>query len=418
MSAGATLKGRAPWLEEPQLQKLLAALGSGGEEARVVGGAVRNALLGMPVTDIDVATTTVPDETMARGRAAGFKVVPTGVEHGTVTLVAGGRGYEVTTLRADVETDGRRARVRFGRDWARDAARRDFTINGLYARADGTVVDLVGGLADLQSGTVRFIGEAELRIREDFLRILRFFRFFAWYGRGRPDADGLKACARLKPGIDKLSAERKWTEMRKLLSAPDPSRAILWMRQAGVLGQVLPETEKWGIDALHGLIAAERRLSWEPDALLRLEAIVPPDQGRLAALAQRLRLSNADAARIREWASAAPVAAATGEQALSARLYREPGQGIRDRLRLSLAGALAGEDHAAAELLESLLAFAESWQRPVFPVKGADLKAIGFSAGVEFGRVLKALEESWIASGFRLGRAELLHRAAEMKSGT
>jgi len=225
----------APWLEQQGLQSLLEVLNEGGEEARIAGGAVRNTLLGEAVTDVDIATTTVPEETIRRAKRAGFKVVPTGYEHGTVTVIANGKPYEVTTLRADVETFGRRARVVFGRDWKADAERRDFTINALYAEADGGVVDFVNGLADLETRRLRFIGEPEQRIREDYLRILRFFRFFAWYGSGRPDAEGLKACARLKDQLSSLSAERIWMELKKLLSAPDPSRALLWMRQTGVL---------------------------------------------------------------------------------------------------------------------------------------------------------------------------------------
>ena len=183
-----TLAGKADWLNGPDLQKLLTILSADGEQARVAGGAVRNALLGEPVADVDIATTALPKETMRRAEAAGFKAIPTGIEHGTVTVVAHGKGYEVTTLRADIETDGRRAKVSFGRDWQADAERRDFTINALYAEADGTVVDLVGGIADLKTRRLRFIGDAETRIREDHLRILRFFRFFAWFGDGRPDA--------------------------------------------------------------------------------------------------------------------------------------------------------------------------------------------------------------------------------------
>ncbi|MGN6464543.1 MAG: CCA tRNA nucleotidyltransferase, partial [Rhizobiaceae bacterium] len=287
-----TLAGRADWLSGEKLQRLLEALSEKGEEARIAGGAIRNALLGAAVTDIDIATTTLPEETMKRAKAAGFKAVPTGIEHGTVTVIAGGKPYEVTTLRADVETDGRHARVAFGRDWKADAERRDFTMNALYAKADGTIVDLVGGLADIESRTLRFIGDPEARIREDFLRILRFFRFFAWYGKGRPDGEGLKACARLKEGLDRLSAERVWSELKKLLSAPDPSRALLWMRQAGVLTTVLPESGNWGIDAIHALVKAEADLGWDADPMLRLEAIVPPDAARMKTLGARLKLSN------------------------------------------------------------------------------------------------------------------------------
>lgn len=247
----------ADWLNDAPLQALLQALvGEGDEEARVVGGAIRNTLLGQAVADIDIATTALPATTVERAKAAGFKTVPTGIEHGTVTVVANGRPFEVTTLRQDVETNGRHAKVKFGRDWKADAERRDFTINALYCDADGSILDLVGGIADIGSRTLRFIGDAESRIEEDFLRILRFFRFFAWYGDGRPDAAGLRAATRLKAGIEQLSAERIWAEMRKLLAAPDPSRALLWMRQTGVLSLVLPESEKWGIDAIHGLTGA------------------------------------------------------------------------------------------------------------------------------------------------------------------
>ncbi|PAP95380.1 MULTISPECIES: CCA tRNA nucleotidyltransferase [Mesorhizobium] len=418
MSGRVSLAGKADWLGEKHLQRLLAALADGGEEARVAGGAVRNALIGQPVADVDIATTTVPDETIRRAEAAGFKAVPTGIEHGTITIVAGGKPFEVTTLRADIETDGRRAKVSFGRDWKADAERRDFTINALYAEADGTIVDLVGGVADIEARRLRFIGDPEARIREDYLRILRFFRFFAWYGDGRPDAEGLKACARLKEGLGQLSVERVWSELKKLLSAPDPSRALLWMRQASVLTSVLPETEKWGIDAIHALTRAEKDLGWTPDPLLRLEAIVPPDAARLKTLAERLRFSVSDAGRLRQWALTAPVEPKTTEAELAKRLYRGDHQGLVDRLRLSLASARgrAVEDNDA--LLEAggfsrLLAFAGKWKKPDFPLKGADLTTLGASPGPKLGATLKNLENEWVESGFALDRGALLERAAE-----
>ncbi|MFI0847377.1 CCA tRNA nucleotidyltransferase [Mesorhizobium sp. IMUNJ 23232] len=418
MSDRVTLAGRAAWLADKNLQRILAVLSEGGEEARVAGGAVRNTLLGEPVADIDIATTTLPEETVRRGEAAGFKAVPTGAEHGTITLVVASHPYEVTTLRADIETDGRRAKVRFGRDWQADAARRDFTINGLYAQADGTVVDLVGGVADIESRTIRFIGDAEGRIREDFLRILRFFRFFAWYGRGRPDADGLKACARLKDGLDGLSAERVWSELRRLLSAPDPSRAMLWMRQAGVLTKILPESEKWGIDAIHALVGTERDLGWSADPMLRLEAIVPPDVARMAALAERLKLSKAEAARLADWAAATPPAASASDLALRQALYRGSQGGIRDRLSLSLVSARARAVSDTEALLEAgaygrLLKLAQKWEKPAFPLKGADLTAMGMTPGPEIGKLMRKLEDAWIESGFSLARDALIERAAE-----
>ena len=412
-----TIAGRADWLNDPGLQRLLAALAAGGEEARIAGGAVRNALLGQPVADVDIATTTIPDETVRRAEGAGLKTIPTGIEHGTITIVAGGKAYEVTSLRADVETDGRRAKVRFGRDWKADAERRDFTINALYAEADGTVVDLVGGLADLESRTLRFIGDPEARIREDFLRILRFFRFFAWYGHGRPDAEGLKACARLKDGLDQLSAERVWAELKKLLSAPDPSRALLWMRQAGVLTKVLPESEKWGIDAIHALVKAERDLGWTPDPLLRLMAIVPPDAERMGSMAERLKLSNADGERLRQWAAASRIEPTDTESELAKKAYRGDRQAILDRLRLALASSRGRAVESDEAMLEAggfsrLLKFIESWKTPEFPLKGSDLLALGATAGPNVGKVLKSLEDEWVDAGFTLDRGALLERAA------
>ncbi|MDX8530237.1 CCA tRNA nucleotidyltransferase [Mesorhizobium sp. VK25A] len=418
MSAEASLLGKAEWLAEKHLQKLLAALREGGEEARVAGGAVRNALIGQPVADIDIAATTVPEETIRRAEAAGFKTAPTGIEHGTITVIAGGKPYEVTTLRADVETDGRRAKVIFGRDWKADAERRDFTINALYAEADGTIVDLVGGIADIEARRLRFIGDAEARIREDYLRILRFFRFFAWYGEGRPDAEGLKACARLKDGLAQLSAERVWSELKKLLSAADPSRALLWMRQAGVLSTVLPESEKWGIDAIHGLVKAGKDLGWAADPMLRLEAIVPPDAVRMKTLGERLRLSNDDADRLRHWAlTVAPDAKAT-ETELAKKLYYGDRDGYLDRIRLALAAARtrAVEDNQAmmeAGGFSRLLNFTLRWQKPVFPIKGADLTALGASPGPKLGATLKNLEKEWVGSGFTLERGALMRRAAQ-----
>ncbi|CDX52853.1 Polynucleotide adenylyltransferase region [Mesorhizobium plurifarium] len=418
MSAEASLSGRADWLAEKHLQKLLAALKQGGEEARVAGGAVRNALIGQPVADIDIAATTVPEETIRRAATAGFKTVPTGIEHGTVTVIAGGKPYEVTTLRADIETDGRRAKVIFGRDWKADAERRDFTINALYAEADGTIVDLVGGIADIEARRLRFIGDAEARIREDYLRILRFFRFFAWYGDGRPDAEGLKACARLKDGLVQLSAERVWSEVKKLLSAADPSRALLWMRQAGVLTAVLPESEKWGIDAIHGLVKAGKDLGWAPDPMLRLEAIVPPDAVRMKTLGERLRLSNHDAGRLRHWALTVAPDAKVTETELAKKLYYGDRDGYLDRIRLALAAARtrAVEDNQAmmeAGGFSRLLNFTLKWQKPVFPIKGADLTALGASPGPKLGATLKNLEKEWVESGFTLERGALMKRGAQ-----
>jgi tRNA nucleotidyltransferase/poly(A) polymerase len=386
-------------------------LAEGDEQARIAGGAVRNTLLGQAAGDVDIATTTEPGETARRAEAAGFRSVPTGAEHGTITVIAGGHPFEVTTLRHDIETDGRRARVKFGRDWQRDAERRDFTINALYAEADGTVIDLVGGLKDIETRTLRFIGDAETRIREDFLRILRFFRFFAWYGSGRPDADGLKACARLKDGLDQLSAERVWAELKKLFSASDPQRAVLWMRQAGVLTKVLPESEKWGIDGLKPIVDTSLALGWPADPLMRLQAIVPPDAERMARLATRLKFSNEEKDRFCLWALTPAIAAETGEDQLARMLYHGSRRAIADRLRHALAGARDRDDIQAVAYAR-LLSLAEHWQAPEFPIKGRDLTERGMPAGPELGVLLKELEKAWVESGFTLGRDALLERAA------
>jgi len=411
------------WFADPALSRVLALLNSDGGEGRVAGGAVRNSLMGLPVADVDIATTLRPDVVAERAKAAGIKAVPTGIEHGTVTLVIDGKPFEVTTLRRDVATDGRHADVAFGTDWQTDAERRDLTINALYATADGSVIDLVNGLPDIESRTVRFIGDAATRIAEDHLRILRFFRFFALYGSGRPDADGLRACARAKGSLGKLSAERVWSETKKLLAAPDPGRALLWMRQAGVLTEILPETERWGIDAIPGLIEAEKAFGWTPDALLRLAAMVPADRERLKAMAERLRLSKVEAATLDYWASAPEIAPKLAETAFDRLLYRHGQQGLTMRVKLALASARARglgdpEALAFAGLCQRLLARAQKWQKPSFPLNGADVLATGVPAGPKVGSLLGAIEDEWVAGNFHDGRAKLLARLeALVKAG-
>ncbi len=409
------------WFQDTALQRVMALLNSDGGEARIAGGAVRNALMGLAVADVDIATTLRPEIVVERAKAAGIKAVPTGIEHGTVTLVVDGRGFEVTTLRRDIETNGRHAVVEFGTDWKVDAERRDLTINALYADAKGEVIDLVEGLKDIETRTVRFIGDASQRIAEDHLRILRFFRFFAYYGSGRPDADGLRACARAKDNLSSLSAERVWTETKKLLAAPDPSRAMLWMRQAGVLTAILPETEKWGIDGIHSLVAAERSLGWKPEPLLRLAAIVPPDVERLDALAKRLRLSNADALKLQQWAATPTPPDEVTDVGFTRLLYRNDRQGMIFRLKLALASARAAAEgdpvamRKSARLLH-LLSMSEKYVKPSFPLSGADVIAAGIPAGKRVGEILKELEEFWISRNFNPERPELAARLENMMS--
>ncbi|WP_019218954.1 CCA tRNA nucleotidyltransferase [Bartonella florencae] len=403
------------WLQHDDLQTLLHILSLDGEEARVVGGAVRNQLLGQPIRDIDIATTCLPQQIIARVEEAGFKAIPTGLAFGTVTVVSVSCSYEVTTLRSDVETDGRHAKVAFGRDWQKDAERRDFTINALYCDAAGRLYDDVGGLKDIASRTVRFIGIAENRIQEDYLRILRFFRFFAWYGAGRPDPQGLKACVCLKDGLQKLSSERIWAEMKKLLAAVDPIRALLWMRQSGVLTRIFPETEKWGIDAIHSLVKTEQVLGWEADPLLRLESLFPPDPVRLHEMARRLRLSHKETTRLKEWVELEMIHQDCSDGFVQKLIYFHGRQPVLDQLSLSVAvarGAVLEESEAlqkAANYIR-LYQLAQKWQIPTFPVNGKDLIQKGFSKGVQLGEKLKELETMWIESGFLIDRHTLLEK--------
>ncbi len=403
------------WFQAEPLTRVMALLNADGAETRVAGGAVRNSLMNLPVADIDLATTLLPQEVIVRATEAGIKTVPTGIDHGTVTLVADGAVFEVTTLRRDVKSHGRHADVAFGSDWQEDANRRDLTINGLYADGQGRVIDLVDGIRDIESGTVRFIGDAAARVEEDYLRILRFFRFFAHYGKFRPDADGLRACARARDKLTTLSAERIWSELKKLLAAPDPGRALLWMRQSGVLTVVLPESEKWGIDAIPDLVETGKALGWKPDPMLRLAAIVPPDAERLSAMATRLRLSKSETAMLDAFARAPAIAETMAGTALDRLLYREGKGGIVTKLKLTVSAARVEPD-ARRDLIErsmalqALLKRAETFEKPTFPVTGADLVARGLEAGPEIGEKLKALETLWIDRNFALSRDELLAR--------
>lgn len=391
------------WLSAASLQNLLSILNEGQGEAMVAGGAVRNALLGERIADVDIATTLLPRDVIVRAKAAGFKPVPTGIEHGTITVVVEGTPYEVTTLREDVETDGRHARVIYGTDWHADAGRRDFTMNALYLRADGEIVDPLDGLEDLLARRVIFIGDAESRIREDYLRILRFFRFFSWYGAFRPDAAALKACARLKDGLSNLSSERVWQELSKTLAAPDPCRALLWMRQTGVLSRVLPETEKWGIDAMMPLVKHEKRLALKPDCLRRLMAIIRPSEPVVEGLAQRLKLSNLARKRLELWAKCPQPDSELEEQPFRQWLYRQNSQSVEDRLLIALTQSDANE-----AALDEKLKLVRTYKRPVFPLSGKHLLENGFEEGPTIAPTLRKLEDLWVESGFQMKAEDLL----------
>ena len=396
------------WLKQSSLQKLFDILEAGNGEAMVAGGAVRNSLMSQGVADVDLCTTVLPDEVVRRLKKSGEKAAPTGIEHGTITAVVEGVPYEVTTLREDVETDGRHAVVRFGTDWRSDAERRDLTINALYCDRNGKVYDFVDGYKDVAEKHVRFIGSAEQRIREDSLRILRFFRFFAWYGDGRPDAEGLKACTANKQLLADLSVERVWMELKKLLAAPDPGRALLWMRTTGILGALVPETVNWGIDSIPGLIALEKECGWKPDSMLRLMAMVRPDIETANGIAERLLLSKAETARIKNWAGTSPPNPSIEAVELEKQLYRMSQTGLIDAMKLEIVHLRHRSDESGAGAMIDHVRSAENWERPVFPVKGQDLLDAGSKAGPEMGEKLSQLEEQWIESGFELTREAML----------
>ncbi|MEO0636920.1 MAG: CCA tRNA nucleotidyltransferase [Pseudomonadota bacterium] len=401
----------AAFLQSPSLAAVFDALEGAGGEVRVNGGAVRNALMGEPVADIDLSTDLLPSSVIQAAEKASLKSVPTGIDHGTVTIISGRDAYEVTTLRQDIETDGRHAVVQFGTDWRADAMRRDFTVNGIYADRKGVLTDYVGGLEDIRTRTIRFIGDPAQRIAEDHLRILRLFRFFAWYGPervGRPDADALRAIARAKQELVNLSIERVWNELRKLLAARDPSKALLWMRTTGVLGIILPESEKWGIDAIHGLISAEHEHDWSPDALLRLAAIVPLRSDDVSVMADRLKASNADRKALEEMAILDAPSTDTSIETWRDRLYRADRVALARRLKLAAASAAARGDAALVTHFLERHEEVQRYVRPEFPLNGKALKSAGVEAGPAMGELLKRLEADWIASDFQLTADELL----------
>jgi len=392
----------APWLKSGGAARVLALLNSDGEEARVAGGAVRNALLKIPTGDIDIATTALPEEVVRRAKAAGIKSVPTGIEHGTVTLVVDAQPFEVTTLREDTETFGRKAKVAFGRDWVRDAERRDFTINGLSVDATGLVHDHVGGLADIEARRVRFIGDAGQRIAEDYLRVLRFFRMHAAYGAGAPDRESYLACIAGRAGLSNLSAERVRMEMLKLLVAVGAEGAVTAMADAGLLQTIIGGVAYLGPFA--GMISAERTLGLAPNPVRRLAALsvaVTEDAKRVSV---RLRLSNAETKMLdsmgHRWWRLTGMDEARARQ----RLYRLGEEQYRDRLML--AWARCGGSIGAAYWNE-FANLPQRWTAPKFPLRAADFISRGIAEGPALGHVLTLAEDAWLAADFPLDPAAL-----------
>jgi len=398
-----------PWMQETATRDVLAALTAEGDPARFVGGCVRDALLGRPVADIDIATPAPPDRVLALLARAGIRALPTGIAHGTVTALADRRHFEITTLRHDVSTDGRRAVVAFTADWAADAARRDFTINALFCDAEGRVYDHVGGLADLEARRVRFVGDARTRIREDVLRLLRFFRFYAQLGAPPPDAAALAAAGELAPLLPLLSGERVRAELLRLLASPEPSAVLRLMQAHAVLAHLLPPG--LDLDRLAGLVAVEAQLPEHlaaADPLRRLAALLH-DGAAAAALGDRLRLSNQERARLAAMVEAPPLDPALDQRARRRLLYRLGTAPFADAVLLAWAAA----GGAAAGWL-GLLELAATWPPPTLPVSGRDVAACGVARGPEVGLLLRALESWWIDGDFAADRPACLARLREL----
>jgi poly(A) polymerase len=407
------------WMVAPETRAVLEALGADGAELRFVGGCVRDAVAGRPVKDVDLATPDPPERVMELLERAGIKAVPTGVEHGTVTAVSGGRPFEVTTLRVDVESYGRRARVAYTDDWQADAARRDLTINALSCAPDGTLYDPFGGLADLRDGRVHFVGDPRQRIREDYLRLLRFFRFHAHYGTGAPDPESLAAATGLAADATGLSGERVRDELLKLLAADDPLPVLELMHAHDVLRSFLPEAA--GTAVVAALLTVEPG-GQRPDSLRRLAALLEADSKAAKAVAKRLRLSRAERERLGRLLTAAggsesALRAGMPENRLRVALYHLGAEAARDGLLLDWA---RHPEAARAKLcadLQAGLATVAAWRPMKFPLKGRDAVALGLAPGPGVGALLAEVEAWWIAEDFQPDRAACLARLKDLAGG-
>lgn len=375
----------SPWQSRDGMRRLLEVLGAREGDTRYVGGAVRDSLLGLAVSDVDLATRLTPREVIDRLKADHIKAVPTGLAHGTVTAVLRDGPVEVTTLRRDVATDGRRATIAYTSDWKEDAARRDFTINALSADPEtGEIFDYFGGLMDLEAGHVRFIGDPLTRIAEDHLRILRFFRFHARFGRGAPDEAALDACRARANDLMALSRERIADELLKLLALPEPAPTLALMVDNSILVPVLPEIEAEHVVSLARLVGRERAFSFAPDPVRRLAALLPPDPAVAGSVAARLRLSNKAGRRLASAAGRESEKVSSNSRLLAYRIGHEE---AIDRLLLGAAD-------------ESELRALDGWIRPLFPLTGGDLIAMGLPPGPVVARTLQAIEREWTECGF------------------
>jgi poly(A) polymerase len=385
-------------LQDPAARRVLLALDAAQSGcSRLVGGCVRDAVLGKLAHDVDIATQLEPKTVIDALKGAGIKTVPTGLAHGTITAIVDSRPVEVTTLRRDVATDGRHAEVAFTTDWHEDASRRDFTMNALYCDLHGTLFDPIGtGIDDAHAGVVRFVGDPDLRVSEDYLRILRFFRFHAWYGKGPLDEKGLKACARHLGGMAQLSVERVWMEVKRLLSAPDPRAVLLAMAETGVLAAILPEAN--GLDALQHNAAVKAGVFIDLDPMQRLMAIAPREPKQIAALTARLKLSNAEGERLLAWAKDQTLI----QFDLTEREVHQALYWLGKPLFLDRAWLACAHDFEArhGEHWRAMIALAHDFVAPHFPIKGEDVLGAGARPGPAVGHILGALERWWVEHDF------------------
>ncbi len=407
------------WMTAPETVAVMAALASAGGEARFVGGCVRDALLGRRVSDVDIATHEPPERVLNLLARGGIKAIPTGIKHGTVTAVIGTRHFEITTLRRDVETYGRHAKVEYTNDWHADAARRDFTINALFCDGDGAIFDPFGGLADLNARRVRFVGDAEARIREDVLRLLRFFRFHAHYGSPPADPSAMAACSRLADLLPTLSGERVRGETLKLMGAPEPASVVELMRQSGVLPHFLPEASR--IDRLRALVTIEGALPPDlvppADPIRRLAALLDGSEASALAVAVRLRFSNAERDRLVGLAADSELSPSLPAPMRHRLIYKYGRERYRDLALIRWADAVAFDGAVERPVdgawVEMLRAGAE-WTVPRFPLKGRDAVRLGVPPGPAVGRLMAAVEDWWVAADFQADRAMCMQKLKDL----
>lgn len=394
-----------PWMTAPETRAVIDALRAGGADARFVGGCVRDTWLKRPVRDIDIATHAPPERVLRILEDAGIRAIPTGIAHGTVTAVVERAHYEITTLRRDVETFGRHARVEFTDDWKEDAARRDFTMNALSCTPDGTVYDPFGGLRDMAAGRVRFVGDARQRLHEDVLRLLRFFRFHAHYGRGAPDPEALAACREMAARLPALSGERLQGETLRLLTAAGAAGVWTLMIAEGVMAHLLPAAT--GVARLSRLIEVQHDLGEEPDSLLRLAAVLDADRAGALAAAETLKLSNADRDRLAAMVEPRVAVSLHDDPVVRRRaLYRLGDAGLfRDLVRLAAAGA---PGPVSLHHVREVLATADDLPALRFPIAGRDALALGAAPGPHVGAALRDVEAWWSGRDFRPGREHCL----------